>query len=179
MLWQAVGFAESDALLINIISGGVSILACLITMKFIDKLGRKPFLLIGSVGMSVCLAVMVATFLNASVDSSGNLDLGTSGALTLIAANAYVFFFNLSWGPVMWVMLGEMFPNNIRGSGLAVSGLAQWGSNFLITISFPVLLTTIGLAGAYGLYLLGAVISIVFVAVMVRETKGIELEQMK
>lgn len=179
VLWQAVGFAESDALLINIISGGVSILACLITMKFIDKLGRKPFLLIGSVGMSVCLAVMVATFLNASVDSSGNLDLGTSGALTLIAANAYVFFFNLSWGPVMWVMLGEMFPNNIRGSGLAVSGLAQWGSNFLITISFPILLTTIGLAGAYGLYLLGAVISIVFVAVMVRETKGIELEQMK
>lgn len=179
VLWQAVGFAESDALLINIISGGVSILACLITMVLIDKLGRKPFLLIGSIGMSICLAIMVFTFTNASLDANGNLDLGNQGALTLVAANAYVFFFNLSWGPVMWVMLGEMFPNSIRGSGLAVSGLAQWGSNFLITMTFPILLTSIGLAGAYGLYLLGAVISIVFVYAMVKETKGIELENME
>lgn len=178
VLWQAVGFAESDALLINIISGGVSILACLITMALIDKLGRKPFLIIGSAGMTVCLAVMVFTFTYATVDVIGNLNLGTQGTLTLIAANAYVFFFNLSWGPVMWVMLGEMFPNSIRGSGLAVSGLAQWGSNFLIAISFPILLTSVGLAGAYGLYLLGAATSIAFVYLMVHETKGIELEDM-
>ncbi len=57
--------------------------------------------------------------------------------LALISANLYVIFFNLSWGPVMWVMLGEMFPNQIRGSGLAVSGAAQWSANFLISVSFP------------------------------------------
>src|SRR5690625_7428936 len=62
-----------------------------------------------------------------------------AGLLALIAANAYVFLFNLSWGPVMWIMLGEMFPNQIRGSGLAVAGLAQWVANFLVTATFPVL----------------------------------------
>jgi SP family sugar:H+ symporter-like MFS transporter len=99
--------------------------------------------------------------------------------VALISANAYVFFFNMSWGPVMWVMLGEMFPNQIRGSGLAVSGLAQWSSNFLITMTFPLLLSGIGLAGAYGLYTLGAFCSIFFVAKMVHETKGTELEDMQ
>jgi SP family sugar:H+ symporter-like MFS transporter len=97
----------------------------------------------------------------------------------LLAANAYVFFFNISWGPVMWVMLGEMFPNQIRGSGLAISGLFQWGSNFGITWTFPMLLGSIGLAGAYGLYTLASIISAFFVAYMVHETKGLELEQMQ
>jgi SP family sugar:H+ symporter-like MFS transporter len=86
--------------------------------------------------------------------------------------------FNGSWGPVMWVMLGEMFPNQIRGSGLAIAGLSQWGVNFLITMSFPMMLSTIGLFGAYGIYAVFASISAAFVYVMVHETKGLELEQM-
>jgi SP family sugar:H+ symporter-like MFS transporter len=99
--------------------------------------------------------------------------------MALVAANLYVVFFNGSWGPVMWIMLGEMFPNQIRGTGLAVSGLAQWGSNFGITITFPILLGSIGLGGAYGFYTVCAILSIVFVAKMVRETRGIELENMQ
>ena len=79
----------------------------------------------------------------------------------------------------MWVMLGEMFPNQIRGSGLAVSGLFQWSSNFAITMTFPILLTSIGLAGAYGFYAFIAALSAVFVAKFVYETKGVELEDMK
>ena len=79
----------------------------------------------------------------------------------------------------MWVMLGEMFPNQIRGSGLAVAGLAQWGTNFLITITFPMLLAGIGLAGAYGLYAISAIVSVVFVIKWVHETKGVELEDMQ
>jgi len=179
VLWQAVGFSESDALLINIISGAVSIAACFITMYLIDKVGRKPFLMLGSIGMAVMLSAMVFAFLNSTVDGSGNLDMGSYGTLALVAANAYVFFFNLSWGPVMWVMLGEMFPNQIRGSGLAVAGLFQWGSNFLITMSFPIMLASIGLAGAYGFYSLCAFISIAFIALYVYETKGKELEEMQ
>lgn len=178
VLWQAVGFSESDALLINVISGALSIAACVITLLVIDKIGRKPLLKWGSVGMSLTLALMVLAFANAEQDASGRLLLGDWGVVALISANAYVFFFNMSWGPVMWVMLGEMFPNQIRGSGLAVSGLAQWGSNFLITMTFPLLLSGIGLAGAYGLYTLGAVLSVWFVARMVHETKGKELEDM-
>jgi len=95
-----------------------------------------------------------------------------------VAANLYVAFFNFSWGPVMWVMLGEMFPNQIRGSGLAVSGFAQWGANFGITMTFPIFLASIGLTGAYGLYAIAAALSLVFVWIMVRETKGMELESM-
>lgn len=179
VLWQAVGFSEADALLINIISGAVSIAACVTTMYLIDKVGRKPFLMIGSIGMAVTLSTMVFAFLNSVVGASGDLEMGDFGMVALIAANAYVFFFNLSWGPIMWVMLGEMFPNQIRGSGLAIAGVAQWVTNFIITMTFPILLAGVGLAGAYGLYSVCAIISIFFVAKFVYETKGKELEEMQ
>ena len=179
VLWQAAGFSESDALMINVISGAVSIAAVFVTMFLIDKVGRKPFLLIGSVGMTFALGTMVYIFANSGLDANGNLSLGDQGVIALIAANAYVFFFNLSWGPVMWVMLGEMFPNQIRGSGLAVAGFAQWSANFIVTFSFPIFLASIGLAGAYSIYALGALISIVFVYKLVQETRGKELEEMQ
>lgn len=180
VLWQSVGFSESDALLINVISGAVSIGACLITVSLIDRIGRKPLLWIGSVGMAFTLAAMALAFASATLDEQGALQLSdTMGTVALVAANLYVFFFNASWGPVMWVMLGEMFPNQIRGSGLAISGLAQWGSNFGITMTFPILLVSIGLMGAYSLYALAAVISVYFVIRHVHETRGLELEEMQ
>jgi SP family sugar:H+ symporter-like MFS transporter len=179
VLWQSVGFSEGDALLINVISGAVSIAAVLISMVLIDKLGRKPLLLWGSVGMTITLAVVAGAFFTGSIDANGNLQLSdTMGIVALVAANGYVMFFNGSWGPVMWVLLGEMFPNQLRGSGLAVSGLSQWTANFGITMTFPILLATIGLTGAYGIYAAFAAISVVFVMKMVKETKGLELEDM-
>ena len=148
MRWQSVGFSESDALLINVISGALSIAACTVTLLTIDRIGRKPLLALGSVGMAVCLGLMVTGFASGEL-VAGRLQLDDRmGMLTLVAANLYVVFFNLSWGPVMWVMLGEMFPNQFRGSGLAVAGLCQWGANFIITMTFPVLMTSIGLVGA-------------------------------
>ncbi len=180
VLWQSVGFTEADALLINVGSGAVSIGACIVTLLVIDKIGRKPLLWGGSIGMAVTLGVMALVFLNAVMGENGNLQLSsTTGPVALIAANLYVIIFNMTWGPVMWVMLGEMFPNQLRGSGLAVSGLAQWSSNFLITMTFPILLTGIGLGGAYGLYAGFAFISIFFVLRFVRETRGKELEEME
>lgn len=179
VLWQAVGFSESDSLMINVIGGAVSIIACIITISLIDKIGRRPFLIIGSIGMSITLLTLVWVFANADVAESGNLVLGDNGTLALVAANAYVFFFNISWGPVMWVLLGEMFPNRIRGSGLAVAGFAQWIANFAITMTFPIMLTTIGLASAYGFYALCALLSVIFVIKMVKETKGKTLESMQ
>ena len=179
VLWQAVGFGEQDALLINVVSGGLSIAAVIGALLLIDKLGRKPLLVIGSVGMSITLALLVFAFSQGSLDEAGILSLSDKlGILALVAANLYVVFFNFSWGPVMWVMLGEMFPNQLRGSGLAVSGLSQWISNFLITLTFPILLSSLGLSFAYSIYTLGAVLSIFFVIKYVQETKGKELEQM-
>lgn len=179
VLWQAVGFSENDALLINVMSGALSIGACIIALLLIDKVGRKPLLWVGSLGMAISLALVVLAFASGSL-VDGHLQLpGGMGTLALVAANVYVVFFNMSWGPVMWVMLGEMFPNQIRGSGLAVAGAAQWTSNLAITVSFPILLAGIGLAATYSIYMVAAFLSVFFVLKFVHETKGKELEQME
>lgn len=179
VLWRAVGFTENDALLINIISAGVSIIAVGITLAIIDKVGRKPMLWIGSAGMTITLVILAYVFSTATMGADGVLKLSSGmGIVALIAANVYVFFFNGTWGPVMWVMLGEMFPNQLRGSGLAVSGTSQWLSNFIVTMTFPILLTTIGLTGAYSIYAAFGLISLIFVLALIPETKGKELEEM-
>lgn len=181
VLWQSVGFSEGDSLLINVISGALSIGACIVTVLLIDKIGRKPLLWVGSVGMTVTLALAALAFSTAAFDAEADKVIMSDnmGLLALVSANLYVVFFNASWGPVMWVMLGEMFPNQIRGSSLAFAGLFQWGANFLVTLTFPMLLVSIGLTGAYGLYALAAALSIVFVSKCIRETKGRELEDMQ
>ncbi|MDP8913991.1 MAG: sugar porter family MFS transporter, partial [Pseudomonadota bacterium] len=178
-LWQLAGFTEDQSLQINIVSGALSIAACFVTIAVIDKIGRKPLLLVGSAGMSVTLFAMVYAFANGTLDVNGNLQLAAGlGTLALIAANLYVIFFNVSWGPVMWVMLGEMFPNQIRGSALAVAGFAQWFANYLIAQSFPVMARELGLATSYTFYAVCAVISFFLVQKFIHETKGKELEEM-
>jgi SP family sugar:H+ symporter-like MFS transporter len=180
VLWQAAGFTENNALLINVVSGGVSIAACLVATFLVDRVGRKPLLLAGSIGMALTLGTMAVVFAAGALGANGALQLGDrEGLVALVAANLYVIFFNASWGPVMWIMLGEMFPNQIRGSGLAVSGLSQWVTNFVITMSFPVMLASIGLGGAYGIYAFFALVSAFFVLKFCHETKGLELEDMQ
>jgi SP family sugar:H+ symporter-like MFS transporter len=178
-LWQSVGFSENDALLINILSGSLSILACLAAIAVIDKIGRKPLLLIGSAGMAVTLGVLAWCFSQAQfVDGAMHLP-DQVGLIALVSANLYVVFFNFSWGPVMWVMLGEMFPNQMRGSALAVAGLAQWLANFGISVSFPAMATGLGLPITYGFYAACALISYFLVQAWVKETRGRELEDMQ
>ena len=180
VLWQAAGFTEDNALLINVVTGGVSIAACLVATFLVDRIGRKPLLLAGSFGMALTLGAMAVVFAMGALGENGALKLGDSaGFFALIAANLYVIFFNATWGPVMWVMLSEMFPNQIRGSGLAVSGLSAWVANFGITMLFPIMLTGIGLGGAYGIYAFFAFISAFFVIKFTAETKGLELEDMQ
>jgi SP family sugar:H+ symporter-like MFS transporter len=178
-LWQLAGFTEDQSLQINIVSGAVSIAACFLTIAVIDKIGRKPILLIGSAGMAVTLFAMVYAFSQGTLDPSGKLQLPSNlGTFALVAANLYVIFFNFSWGPVMWVMLGEMFPNQIRGSALAVCGFVQWFSNYLVAQTFPIMAAGLGLAISYSFYAVSAVISYFLVQVLVHETRGVELEQM-
>lgn len=178
-LWEAVGFSEDYALQTNILSGVLSIAACLFTIATVDKIGRKPLLLIGSAGMAVTLAIVAYAFSTAVTGANGAVSLpGNNGVIALVAANLYVIFFNASWGPVMWVMLGEMFPNQIRGSGLAVSGFAQWIANAAISVSFPALAVSPGLSVTYFGYAFFAAVSFFFVRAMVNETRGRELEDM-
>lgn len=178
-LWEAVGFSEDYALQTNILSGVLSIAACLFTIATVDRIGRKPLLLIGSAGMAVTLAIVAYAFSTAVTGANGAVSLpGNNGVIALVAANLYVIFFNASWGPVMWVMLGEMFPNQIRGSGLAVSGFAQWIANAAISVSFPALAVSPGLSVTYFGYAFFAAVSFFFVRAMVNETRGRELEDM-
>ncbi len=180
VLWRAAGFSETNALLINTIGGIINVTATVAALLLVDKLGRKPLLLIGSIGMAATLGGLAVIFGTSPVDGASNLALaGISGPLALVLANVYIIFFGISWGPVMWVMLGEMFPNRLRGAALSVAGLSQWITNFLVTMTFPILLTRFGLGLAYGLYAFFALVSVWYVIRFIKETKGIELENMR
>ncbi|KPZ57925.1 sugar porter family MFS transporter [Pseudoalteromonas sp. P1-25] len=178
-LWQAAGFDESQSLFINVLAGTTNIVSTFIAIALVDKIGRKPLLLVGSVGMFISLSALTYIFGSAGLDEAGKLALSDNmGTFALIMANLFVVFFGLSWGPVVWVLLGEMFNNRIRGAALAVAASAQWIANFAITMTFPIMLANIGLAGAYGFYALSALISIFFVAKYITETRGKTLESM-
>ncbi|TQR83155.1 sugar porter family MFS transporter [Mycobacterium hodleri] len=177
VLWQAVGFSESEAAWSTVITSVINVLTTLIAIALIDKIGRKPLLLIGSSGMAVTLLTMSVIFANATVGADGvpALPEGTD-IIALIAANLFVVAFGMSWGPVVWVLLGEMFPNRIRAAALGLAAAGQWVANWLITVSFPELRSHLGLA--YGFYGLCAVLSGLFVWKWVMETKGVSLEDM-
>jgi SP family sugar:H+ symporter-like MFS transporter len=179
VVWGAAGFPESRALSTTVFTNAASIVACFIATALIDRVGRKPLLILGSIGMAVTLAIMAVVFGTANTVNGSLVLSATTGPVALVAMILYAMLFNVSWGPVMWVMLGEMFPNQIRGSGLAVSGLSQWLSNFAITMTFPLLLTNIGLGGSYGIYTFCAIVSIIFIFKFIKETKGKELEEMQ
>jgi SP family sugar:H+ symporter-like MFS transporter len=179
VLWQAVGFSEQDALKLTVLTGAVNIITTLIAIVFVDKFGRKPLLLIGSVGMTITLGTLTTIFANAAMDASGNPRLvGSAGIVALLAANLYVFCFGFSWGPVVWVLLGEIFNNKIRASALSIAAAVQWVANFIVSTTFPPLLQYLGLGAAYGLYTISSAISIFFVAFFIKETRGMELEHM-
>jgi sugar porter (SP) family MFS transporter len=176
VLWQAVGFDANESAIYTVITSVINVLTTLIAIALIDKIGRKPLLLIGSSGMAVTLITMSVIFANATIiDGKPNL-AGASGVIALIAANLFVVAFGMSWGPVVWVLLGEMFPNRIRAAALGLAAAGQWTANWLITVTFPGLRDHLGLA--YGFYGLCAVLSGLFVWRWVMETKGVSLEDM-
>jgi MFS family permease len=154
----------------------------LIAIALVDKVGRKPLLLVGSVGMAVALGTMAVIFgfvAELQPNEAGGLvpDLpGASGPIALIAANLFVVSFGMSWGPMVWVLLGEMFPNRIRAAALGLAAAGQWVANWLITVTFPGLRDHLG--GAYGFYAICAFLSFLFVWKWVDETKGKHLEDM-
>ena len=121
---------------------------------------------------------MAVIFGTAPVGGDGVPHLtSVTGPIALIAANVFVIAFGMSWGPVVWVLLGEMFPNRIRAAALSLAAAGQWVANWVITVTFPPL-KDLSLGLAYGIYATSAVLSFLFVAKWVRETKGRTLEDM-
>jgi SP family sugar:H+ symporter-like MFS transporter len=175
-LWKAVGFQESDSLLISVITSVTNVLVTLVAIFLVDRVGRKPILLTGSVLMTVSLGAMALAFTFAQ-GSGEDVSLPAPwGTVALVAANLFVVGFGASWGPLVWVLLGEIFPSRIRGRALGVAAGAQWIANFAITVSFPAM-SDWSLPLTYGMYALFAALSFFYVAFRIPETKGMELEQ--
>ncbi|MEU3989912.1 sugar porter family MFS transporter [Streptomyces platensis] len=173
-LWQSVGIDPSASFFYSFTTSIINIIGTVIAMVFVDRIGRRPLALIGSAGMAVSLALEAWAF--SAKTAAGTLP-HVEGTVALIAAHVFVLFFALSWGVVVWVFLGEMFPNKIRAAALGVAASAQWIANWAITASFPSL-SDWNLSGTYIIYAVFALLSIPFVLKFVKETKGKALEEM-
>ncbi|ROR73832.1 sugar porter family MFS transporter [Bogoriella caseilytica] len=181
-LWRSVGFEEGDALTVSVITSVTNIVVTVVAIILVDKIGRRIMLLCGSIGMALSLGMMAVAFsfatLETLADGTQEAQLGEPWAMVaLVSANVFVVAFGATWGPLVWVLLGELFPNRIRAAALGVAAAAQWLSNFAISTSFPTM-AEIGLPFAYGFYATFALISFFFVYFAVPETKGMELEDM-
>lgn len=176
-LWLSVGFDESQALMTSVITSITNIVVTIVAILLVDKVGRRPMLLTGSIGMAVTLGMMAVAFSFGTLQDGSVVLPQPWSLIALICANGFVVFFGATWGPLVWVLLGEMFPNSIRAGALAVAAAAQWIANFFISTTFPAF-AEIGLTFAYGFYAFFAVVSFFFVFYQVPETKGRELETM-
>jgi SP family sugar:H+ symporter-like MFS transporter len=176
VLWEAVGFGEKSSFTIALVTTGVNVAITLVAIALIDRVGRRPLLLAGSAGMALMLVTMSVVFNGASVVNGRPQLGGAAGVVALVAADLFVIAFAVSWGPVLWVLLGEMFPNRIRSAALGLASGVQWLANWTIAVTFPALRHALGFA--YGFYALCAVLSLLFVWRWVRETNGVSLEDM-
>ncbi|NEB77804.1 sugar porter family MFS transporter [Streptomyces sp. SID14478] len=175
-LWKSVGFSESSSFTTSVITAGVNVVMTVVAMLFVDRIGRRPLLTIGSAGMFVSLLLTAIAF-SQQQGSGDDISLpGAFGPLALIGANAFVVFFALSWGPILWIMLAEMFPNRMRAMALAISTAANWVFNFVVTFSFEPMTRHIGLSWLYGGFAFFAFASFFFVRSKIPETKQQELE---
>lgn len=172
-IFKSMGSGTDVALLQTIIVGAVNLLFTVLAIQTVDRIGRKPLMIIGALGMAISMFALGTAFFTESV-----------GLFALICMLIYVASFAMSWGPVAWVLLSEIFPNNIRGKALAVAVAAQWISNYLVSWTFPMmdknsyLLEKFNHGFAYWIYGLMGVLAMWFVWKFVPETKGKTLEEM-
>ncbi|MDH6291194.1 sugar porter family MFS transporter [Rhodococcus sp. NM-2] len=177
-LWKSVGFTENESFTTSVITSIINVGMTFVAILFVDRIGRRILLMVGSLGMFVSLLMAAIAFSQATGSGDDVVLPSPWGAVALIGANLFVIFFASTWGPVMWVMLGEMFPNNMRAYALGISTAANWIANFTVTLAFPPLTRSVGLWFLYGLFAFFALLSFFFVRSKVRETKGMELEEM-
>lgn len=177
-LWQSVGFSEADSFKTSVITAVINVVMTFVAILFVDRIGRRKLLLGGSVGMFIGLLMACIAFTQ-QIGEGENITLPDPwGVVALIGANLFVVAFAATWGPVMWVMLGEMFPNRIRGVALGVCTAVNWVANFTISMLFPPMTEAVGLGIIYGFFAFCAAASFFYVLRKVEETKGMELEQM-
>jgi len=170
-----VGFGNSAAIISNLGIGVVLVVMTLVALRMIDRVGRKPLLLAGAVGMFLSLAVLGITSLLLPEPSG----IGPVGLITLACLAAFIFSFGATWGPVVWVLLSEIFPLKIRGAAMGIATVLLWGANFVVSLTFPILLEALGVGYLFLGYALISVAAFFFVYFFVTETKGRSLEKIE
>jgi len=181
-IFDAAGFVtqSSQTTVTTWAIGGVNVLATLIAIAFIDRLGRRKLLLAGLVGMAISLAVVGIAFRFIG-NAAGGAAAAPSGAgiVTLFALVGFIICFAFSMGPVTWTVINEIFPGHIRGRGVAVATAANWGSAFLVSQFFLTLIGVIGDSSTFWVFALFCVLAWVWIYFRVPETKGQSLEQIQ
>jgi sugar porter (SP) family MFS transporter len=170
---QGVGFSEGGAIAATAVGVGlVNVGFTILAVRIIDRAGRRPLLIIGLIGMVISLALLGVVF---ATGGAG----GAAGLLATVCLGLYIASFAISLGPVFWLMISEIYPLNIRGKAMSVASLANWGSNWLVALTFPVLLATLGGAGSFWLFAAFGIVAWFFVYFRVPETKGKTLEEIE
>lgn len=164
-IFESAG-AEGGGMMQTVIMGVVNIIFTVVAILTVDRFGRKPLLIIGSIGMAV------GAFMVAFCDH-----LAIKGIIPVLSVIVYAAFFMMSWGPICWVLIAEIFPNTIRGKAIAIAVAFQWIFNYLVSSTFPALYDFSPMF-AYSIYGIICVIAAIFVWRWVPETKGKTLEEM-
>lgn len=178
-LWSAVGFSQELSFAVPIGTSTIGVLMTVVGMFTIDRIGRRKLLLIGSVGMAIALWITGFLFTNAQQTATGLVLRPDLAWMALISAHIFYIFFCFTWGPAVWVVLGEIFPNRIRTTGVGIATCANWIGNIIVTWTFPIMLEGIGLAPTYMFYGVCCVLSYFLVKYLLPETGNKELEDMK
>lgn len=177
-LWSAVGFSQSLSFAVPIGTTLVGVLMTIIGMLYIDKIGRRRLLLIGSIGMGISLWITGFIFMNATQEVNGLILSPALSWSAIISAHIFYIFFCCTWGPAIWVVLGEIFPNRIRTTGLGIAVCANWIGNVIVTWTFPPMLEFFGLAPTYLFYGVCCIGSFFMVKWLIPETANQELEDL-
>jgi SP family xylose:H+ symportor-like MFS transporter len=165
-IFETMGATDNVSMVQTVVMGVVNIIFTVVAILTVDRFGRKPLLIIGSVGMMTGMAALsILSFMD------------VIGLAALIFIIIYTASFMMSWGPVCWVLISEIFPNTIRGKAVAIAVAAQWIANFLVSSTFPSL-SGWSVGGTYLIYAVFALLSALFVWKFVPETKGKTLEEM-
>lgn len=173
-IFKSMGSATDIALLQTIVVGAVNLIFTVLAIQTVDRFGRKPLMLLGAAGMAISMFALGTAFFSKAM-----------GLFSLICMLVYVASFAMSWGPVTWVLLSEIFPNKIRGRAMALAVTAQWVSNYLVSWTFPMmdknsfLIEKFNHGFSYWIYGLMGLIALFVVWKFVPETKGKTLEEME
>ena len=171
-----VGYGDAAAIYANLIIGAINVVMTLIAIRFIDRVGRKPLLLGGLVGMVVSLTVLGLSTLLLSEPSSPT---DTVAIITLLCLAGFIISFAATWGPTVWVVLPEVLPLRIRGTAMGVAIFLHWIANFVVSQTFPSLLAALGPGLPFLGYAVIGVLAFIFVSAFVTETKGRSLEEIE